>query len=104
MHELTRDQASQFIVATHSRFMVYPEAAIYLLSDSGIRSVAYEETEHYQLVRGFGHRDKLMKELLSEDAITTVRASKSGGPGDPLTASRHTAGSLALPLPAWDSA
>jgi predicted ATPase len=68
MHELTRDQASQFIVATHSPFlMAYPEATIYLLSDSGIRSVAYEETEHYQLARGFfGHRDKLLKELLAD--------------------------------------
>jgi predicted ATPase len=68
MHDLTRDQASQFIVATHSPFlMAYPEATIYLLSDSGIRSIAYEETEHYQLARGFfGHRDKLLKELLAD--------------------------------------
>ena len=68
MHELTCDQASQFIVATHSPFlMAYPEATIHLLSERGIRPVAYEETEHFQLARGFfGNRDKLLKELLAD--------------------------------------
>ena len=44
----------QFVVATHSPIiMAYPDARIYLLGDRGIRPVAYEETEHYLITRGF---------------------------------------------------
>ena len=67
MHELTKER-SQFVIATHSPFlMAYPDATIYLLADEGIREVAYEDTEHFQVARSFlGHRDKLFQELLGD--------------------------------------
>lgn len=44
----------QFVIATHSPIiMAYPEARIYLLDKEGIREVAYTETEHYLITRGF---------------------------------------------------
>lgn len=53
MHRL-EEADSQLIIATHSPIlMAYPGARIYLLEESGIRPVAYRETEHYQLTRRF---------------------------------------------------
>jgi predicted ATPase len=45
---------SQFVIATHSPIlMAYPDALIYELTKEGIRTVAYEETEHFLLTRDF---------------------------------------------------
>ena len=45
---------AQFIISTHSPIiMAYPDATIYTLSESGIESVDYHNTEHYQLTRDF---------------------------------------------------
>jgi predicted ATPase len=65
MHQLAQRRA-QFIVATHSPIlMAYPNAIIYLFSEHGIRQVAYEETEHYQVTRNFlNHVDASLRELL----------------------------------------
>jgi predicted ATPase len=47
-------RGGQFVIATHSPIiMAYPEATIYLLDDEGIREVAYLDTEHYLVTRGF---------------------------------------------------
>jgi predicted ATPase len=48
-------RGSQFIVATHSpMLMAYPDATIYELSvEHGIRTVAYEDTDHFKLTRAF---------------------------------------------------
>src|SRR6266542_1306349 len=54
--QLVRERASQLIIATHSPIlMAYPEARIYLLgAPSGvIETIAYEDTEHYQITRDF---------------------------------------------------
>lgn len=61
-------QHSQFIIATHSPIMMtYPGAQIYELSESGIRSVDYRETEHYQLTRRFlENPEKMLHYLLDE--------------------------------------
>ena len=49
-----RRRRSQFVIATHSPIlMAYPDALIYELSERGIASVAYEETEHFQVTREF---------------------------------------------------
>ena len=59
---------SQFVIATHSPIlMAYPEARIYELSDQGIRSVAYRETEHYQLTRRFMEDPERMLRYLFEE-------------------------------------
>jgi predicted ATPase len=42
------------VIATHSPIiMAYPDALIYLLDSEEIREVAYAETEHYLVTRGF---------------------------------------------------
>jgi predicted ATPase len=56
---------SQFIIATHSPILLaYPNAKIYQLDDSGIRSVKYEETEHYMVTKYFLNNHKEMMEIL----------------------------------------
>jgi predicted ATPase len=53
MHDLVAN-GSQFIVSTHSPILLgYPNARIYVLSDSGITETAYEDTEQYALTRSF---------------------------------------------------
>lgn len=67
MHRLVRHR-SQLVVATHSPIlMAYPGATIYQLDADGVRPVAYEETDHYQLTRRFlddpaGMVDRLIRE------------------------------------------
>lgn len=47
-------QGSQFIIATHSPMLLaYPGAIIYELSDSGIRQVRYQATDHFRITRDF---------------------------------------------------
>ena len=67
MHQLVKDD-SQFIVATHSPIlMAYPDARIYELSEAGIRTAAYKETEHYQLTRRFlENPERMLRYLLEE--------------------------------------
>jgi predicted ATPase len=62
-------RASQFIVATHSPIlMAYPDATIYELSvEHGVRTVAYEDTDHFQLTRDFlNDRQSFFAELFSD--------------------------------------
>jgi len=60
---------SQFIIATHSPIlMAYPDAEVYHLSEDGIRSVDYRETEHYQLTRRFlENTETMLNYLFKED-------------------------------------
>lgn len=59
---------SQFIIATHSPIlMAFPKARIYELGREGIRSVAYRETEHYQLTKRFLDGPERMLRYLLED-------------------------------------
>jgi predicted ATPase len=57
---------SQFIIATHSPIlMAYPGATIYQLDDR-IHEVAYEETEHYTVMRDFmNRREAMLRELFA---------------------------------------
>lgn len=61
-------QNSQFIISTHSPIlMAYPGAEIMELSEDGIRSVDYRETEHYQVTRRFlENPEKMLHYLLEE--------------------------------------
>lgn len=53
LHDYVR-RGCQFIIATHSPIiMAYPDSWIYLLDGDGMRLVAYTETEHYLVTRGF---------------------------------------------------
>ena len=64
MNELVA-QRSQFIIATHSPIlMTFPGAETYELSQEGIRSVDYRDTEHYQMTRRFLENPEKMTALL----------------------------------------
>lgn len=66
MHQLV-GRNSQFIIATHSPIlMAYPGARIYELSENGIASVEYRETEHYQLTLRFLENPERMLRYLLE--------------------------------------
>jgi predicted ATPase len=68
MHDLIERRDSQFLVATHSPIlMAYPGATIYHLDASGgIRRIAYEETDHYQITRDFlDNRERFFKHLFA---------------------------------------
>lgn len=67
IHELVQNN-SQFIIATHSPvLMTYPGAEVLELSEQGVRSVNYRETEHYQLTRRFlENPEKMLHYLLDE--------------------------------------
>ena len=52
---------SQFFIATHSPIlMACPNAEILQLTEDGIRSVPYRETEHYQITKQFLDRPEQM--------------------------------------------
>ena len=65
-------RGGQFVIATHSPIiMAYPNSLIYLLDGKGIREVAYTETEHYQITRGFLSSPKRsLAELLRNEPET----------------------------------
>ena len=67
IHELV-DRRSQFLISTHSPIlMAYPGAEIYELSERGIASVSYRETEHYRFSRQFlENPEKILHYLLEE--------------------------------------
>ncbi|MEM7203580.1 MAG: AAA family ATPase [Planctomycetota bacterium] len=68
LHVLVQDGA-QFIIATHSPLlMAYPGATIYQLDEEGVRVVAFEDTEHFQITRDFLARPRsFLKHLLDQE-------------------------------------
>lgn len=66
MHDLT-DQQSQFIIATHSPILMgYPGATILQIANNRIEAIAYEETEHYIIMKEFINNRKKMLDVLIE--------------------------------------
>lgn len=63
------DADSQLIIATHSPIlMTFPGAEIFSLSEAGIQSVPYRQTEHFQITRQFlNEPEKMLRLLLEED-------------------------------------
>lgn len=48
------NRGGQFVIATHSPIiMAYSYARIYLMDTEGVREVAYADTEHFLVTRGF---------------------------------------------------
>lgn len=61
-------QKSQFIIATHSPIlMTFPDSEILQLSEHGIESVNFRDTEHYQLTRRFLEDPERMLGYLFEE-------------------------------------
>lgn len=67
LHDLVM-QGSQFIIATHSPIlMAYPDASIFQCNKEGISPVAYEDTEHFLVMRDFlANPQRMLKELLKQ--------------------------------------
>lgn len=67
MHQLAEGR-SQFVVSTHSPILLaYPGAKIYLLDDSGIHDVRYEDTEHYAITKAFlQDPDRMLRRILGD--------------------------------------
>lgn len=61
---------SQLVIATHSPILLaYPRATIYQLEPTGLRRVAYQDTDHYRVTRGFlMNPERMLRELLGEAA------------------------------------
>ncbi|MFL5329260.1 MAG: AAA family ATPase [Gemmataceae bacterium] len=68
LHDYVK-RGGQFVIATHSPIiMAYPDACIYQLDGEGIREVAYTETEHYLVTRGFlSSPQRSLATLLAQD-------------------------------------
>ena len=67
IHDLEK-RNSQFIISTHSPIlMAYPGADVLYLTDAGIRSVSYKETEHYQITKEFLKSPEKMCQYLFDD-------------------------------------
>ncbi len=63
------DNASQFIIATHSPIlMAFPNAQILQFSKDGITNVNYKETEHYKVTKDFlNDPDRMLHYLLNNN-------------------------------------
>ncbi len=64
---------SQFIIATHSPILLsYPNAKIIQITDFGIESINYKDTEHYILYKSFLDNPEGMLERLGVDNKESV--------------------------------
>lgn len=67
MHQFV-NKGAQLVMATHSPILMsYPNARILELSESGIREVSYEETEHFTVTRDFLSRYPAILRVLMQD-------------------------------------
>lgn len=59
----------QFVIATHSPIvMAYPNSRLYWLDRDGVHEKSYQDTEHYQLTRGFlEHPGAYLKHLVASE-------------------------------------
>lgn len=69
MGRLTKEEDSQFIIATHSpMIMAFPRARVYEFSEEGIEEKDYRETEHFQLMKSFMQNpDRMMRYILENE-------------------------------------
>jgi predicted ATPase len=68
LHELTAQKIAQFIVATHSPMLLtFPNATIWSLDAEEIRTVTYQETDHFQITRDFLNAPERYYRHLLED-------------------------------------
>ena len=69
IHQLCEDD-SQFVIATHSPILLaYPDCSIYHFGDTGIQTLAYEDTDHYRISKDFliNHKKRVSELLDTED-------------------------------------
>lgn len=70
IHQLCQ-AGSQFIIATHSPILLaYPHAVIYQFTDTGIRQIQYEDTDHFRITKDFlNHHEKRITQLLDDEYL-----------------------------------
>jgi predicted ATPase len=68
LHQLV-GQGSQFLIATHSPIlMAYPNAKIVALTDEGLKTMKYTQTEYYTLTKAFLNKhEAMLAELMKDD-------------------------------------
>lgn len=68
IHKLV-SQTSQFIIVTHSPILLaYPHAKIVSFSETGLKEINYEDTEHFNITRNFlNNHDRQINLLISDD-------------------------------------
>lgn len=68
IHKLV-EASSQFIIATHSPILLsYPNAKIIHFDGSGLSEVAFEDTEHFSVMRDFlNNYPRRLEQLLADD-------------------------------------
>lgn len=69
LHDLTRNECCQFIIATHSPILLgFPDSDILSFDDGCISRIAYEDTDHYQITKYFlDHRERFLAEIFKEE-------------------------------------
>lgn len=69
IHELCKNSHAQFIIATHSPILLaYPHATIYSCDSGVLKSVAYTDTQHYQITKQFlDNPDRYLHYLFSSE-------------------------------------
>lgn len=62
------DKNSQFIISTHSPIlMTYPGAEVLEITEDGIETVAYKDTEHFIVTKRFMDApERMIEDLLGE--------------------------------------
>jgi len=63
------ETGSQCVIATHSPILLtFPGARIYRLSEAGIESIAYEESDAFQLTKAFlDCPERFLRHLFAEE-------------------------------------
>ena len=69
MHDLTKQNTVQFIIATHSPILLaYPDATINSCDKDQLNEISYTETNHYKITKRFLDNPALyLKNLFSDD-------------------------------------
>jgi len=67
MNRLVKN-GSQFIISTHSPIlMAFPNAELYQISEDGMKSISYKDTEHFRLTKQFLNDPERMCRYLFEE-------------------------------------
>jgi predicted ATPase len=69
IHQMVSTRNTQFIIATHSPILLaYPNANIFSFDSTSIESIVYEDTEHYQITKGFlNQTERFLEDLFRDD-------------------------------------
>jgi predicted ATPase len=79
LHDYVK-RGGQFVIATHSPIiMAYPDALIYSLDGDSVRAIAYTDTEHFLVTRGFlSNPKRSLSVLLGEEDESGLSAAADG--------------------------